>query len=130
MAALSEANESSELKKAVSQDAINFMRGIMDECTHLANFSVPVDPSLAYFVTASRDGYVPKTGRMSVTQLWKGCNHRDLANDGHVSAILFKSDVFRKAIAESLDFNAKKYFGCDLFNSPFNEAAQTKHSTS
>lgn len=130
MAALAHADKSSELKKSISQDAINFMRGIMDECTHLANFSAPVDPSLAFFVTASRDGYVPKTGRMSVTQVWQGCHHRDLANDGHVSAILFKSDVFRKTIVESLDLHAKKYFGCDLFNSPINERAQTKHSTS
>ncbi|KAH7954935.1 hypothetical protein HPB49_023028 [Dermacentor silvarum] len=36
-------------------EALNFMRGIMDECTHLENFSRPVDPSLAVCVTATRD---------------------------------------------------------------------------
>lgn len=28
------------------REALQFMRGIMDECTHLSNFSVPFDTSL------------------------------------------------------------------------------------
>lgn len=28
------------------REALQFMRGIMDECTHLSNFSVPYDTSL------------------------------------------------------------------------------------
>ena len=34
-------------------EAYNFMRGIMDECTHLANFPVPVDPELVLSVQVS-----------------------------------------------------------------------------
>lgn len=125
MAALTQGKLTSSPSVSIKQDAINFMRGIMDECTHLGNFSPPVDPSLAFFVTASRDGYVPQSGSMPVTSLWKGCIHRNIPNYGHVSAILFKTDVFRKAIIDSLDLNASKYFGCSLFDSPFDNGTRT-----
>ena len=118
MAALTQGKLSDAPHASMKQDAINFMRGIMDECTHLGNFSPPVDPSLAFFVTASRDGYVPQSGSIPVTQLWSGCTHRNIPNYGHVSAILFKTDVFRKAITDSLHLNARKYYGCNLYDSP------------
>ena len=102
-------------KKSKKADTINFMRGIMDECTHLGNFSCPVDPSLAFVVTASRDGYVPQSGSIPLTDLWPGCTHVNIKDHGHVSAILFKGDVFRKAIADSMDLNARKYYGISLF---------------
>lgn len=37
------------------REALQFMRGIMDECTHLSNFSVPFDTSLIIgkYVTTS-----------------------------------------------------------------------------
>ena len=30
----------------IQNEAVYFMQGVMDECTHLGNFSVPLDPSL------------------------------------------------------------------------------------
>lgn len=95
------------------RDAIHFMRGIMDECTHLGNFSLPVDPELAFIVSAARDGYVPTVGTIPLTSLWKGCTHRTI-DTGHVAAILFKSDVFRTAIFDSFELNAQKYYNCSL----------------
>ena len=44
------------VKDPPTWEALQFMRGVMDECTHLANFSIPVDPSLAIIVAAQNDG--------------------------------------------------------------------------
>jgi hypothetical protein len=107
-----EQKEKSNLRRKA--DTINFMRGIMDECTHLANFCRPVDPELAFIVTASRDGYVPQAGSIPLTDLWKGCTHRNIPDHGHVSAILFKGDVFRTAIRDSFDINCRKYYNTSL----------------
>lgn len=48
-----------EVKDTLTWEAVQFMRGVMDECTHLGNFTVPVDPSLIIIVAAENDGYVP-----------------------------------------------------------------------
>lgn len=45
-----------KVKDSLTWEAVQFMRGIMDECTHLGNFSVPVDPSLVIIVAAKNDG--------------------------------------------------------------------------
>lgn len=44
------------VKDVLTWEAVQFMRGIMDECTHLGNFSIPVDPSLVIIVAAKNDG--------------------------------------------------------------------------
>lgn len=45
------------------REALQFMRGMMDECTHLKNFSVPYDTSLITAVCAKDDAYVPREGK-------------------------------------------------------------------
>ncbi|KAK7066697.1 hypothetical protein SK128_016797 [Halocaridina rubra] len=45
-----------KIKDTLTWEAVQFMRGVMDECTHLGNFSVPVDPSLIIIVAAENDG--------------------------------------------------------------------------
>lgn len=100
--------------KKAREDTLNFMRGVMDECTHLGNFSKPVDPELAIIISALRDGYVPQQGLIPLTSLWQGAQRRSL-DCGHVAAILFNSDVFRKAIIDSLELNAQKYYNASLF---------------
>lgn len=110
-----EAEKKEKLNLRRKADTINFMRGIMDECTHLGNFSRPIDPELAFVVTASRDGYVPQVGSIPLTDLWAGCTHTNIPDHGHVSAILFKGDVFRTAIKDSFDLNCRKYYGTSLF---------------
>ncbi|MBN3280291.1 ABD18 protein, partial [Polyodon spathula] len=76
------------------QESLNFMKGVMDECTHIANFSVPVDPSLVIVVQAKEDAYIPRTGVRSLQEIWPGCEVRFL-NGGHISAYLFKQGLFR-----------------------------------
>ncbi|RWS23122.1 C4orf29-like protein [Leptotrombidium deliense] len=104
----------SKAKFRVKKDALNFMRGIMDECTHLGNFSVPVDPELAIIVTAMNDGYVPREGLIPLTTIWKGSSQRILQT-GHIAAILFNMHFFREAIKDALNLNAMKYYKTKLF---------------
>lgn len=77
-------------------EALNFMRGIMDECTHLRNFTSPVDPSLSIVVTAKHDAYIPRDGIESIGDLWKGCEIRNI-DAGHITAFLFNQCIFRYA---------------------------------
>lgn len=94
-----------------------------DECTHLDNFSKPVDPELAFIVSASRDGYIPRTGLIPLTTLWPGSTMRVL-DCGHVLAIVWHSNAFRKAIVDSLDLNARKYYGSSLLNCSSDETSK------
>ena len=82
--------------KTTLDNTLDFMRGIMDECTHLANFSVPVDPELAIIINATHDGYVPRQHVQPLTDIWPGSQVR-YVDGGHVSAILFNTNVFRYA---------------------------------
>ncbi|KAK7496534.1 hypothetical protein BaRGS_00012186 [Batillaria attramentaria] len=98
------------LSHTLQQVAVNFMVGVMDECTHLGNFSMPVDPRLIIIVTATQDAYVPRQGVIPLDQLWPGCEVRYLTNRGHIAAFLLNNDVFRKAIADSFDKQIKLYY--------------------
>ncbi|XP_073896541.1 protein ABHD18 isoform X9 [Macaca fascicularis] len=77
------------------KESLIFMKGVMDECTHVANFSVPVDPSLIIVVQAKEDAYIPRTGVRSLQEIWPGCEIRYLEG-GHISAYLFKQGLFRE----------------------------------
>jgi hypothetical protein len=48
----------------------------MDECTHLGNYSVPVDPELINIVTAEYDAYQPRKSIKPLDHLWPGSNIR------------------------------------------------------
>uniref|UniRef100_A0A1B6F594 Uncharacterized protein n=1 Tax=Cuerna arida TaxID=1464854 RepID=A0A1B6F594_9HEMI len=89
-------------------EALHFMRGIMDECTHLRNFSVPVDTSLIVSVCARDDGYVPREGVTNLTDIWPGAEVRYL-EAGHVSAFLLHQKFFRTAIIDAFNRLRKKY---------------------
>ena len=106
-----------KLTERTKRDVVDFMRGVMDECTHLGNFSRPVDPELASIISASWDGYVPQTNLIPLTELWPGSTHKVL-NCGHVAAIVWYLNVFRKAIVDSLELQAVKYYGTSLLNVP------------
>jgi hypothetical protein len=54
------------------RETLQFMRGMMDECTHLKNFSVPYDTSLIIAVCAKDDAYVPREGCSSLEDIWPG----------------------------------------------------------
>ncbi|KAF5906439.1 protein ABHD18 isoform X1, partial [Clarias magur] len=79
--------------RSLQRESLCFMKGVMDECTHIANFSVPVDPGLIIVVQAKEDAYVPRSGVRSLQEVWPGCEVRYL-NGGHVTAYLFKQAVF------------------------------------
>lgn len=76
------------------REALQFMRGVMDECTHLKNFSVPYDTSLAIAVCAKDDAYVPRKGCSSLEEIWPGVEVRYL-DAGHVSAYVLHQKLFR-----------------------------------
>ncbi|KAG9338580.1 hypothetical protein JZ751_025638, partial [Albula glossodonta] len=82
--------------RTLQRESLGFMKGVMDECTHIANFSVPVDPSLIIVVQAKEDAYIPRTGVRSLQEIWPGCEVRYL-NGGHISAYLFKQGLFSMA---------------------------------
>ncbi|CAH0562177.1 unnamed protein product [Brassicogethes aeneus] len=93
-----------EMKKR-DKEALWFMRGMMDECTHLKNFSVPVDTSLIISVCANDDGYVPRTGISRLEDIWPGATVK-YVESGHVGAYIFHRKLFRDSIVEA--FNKAK----------------------
>jgi len=80
---------------------LHFMRGVMDECTHLGNFSCPVDTSLIIVVAAKSDAYVPRDRVLSLEDLWPGAEVRYIET-GHIAAYLFKQSVFRSVLCQFL----------------------------
>ncbi|XP_070769108.1 protein ABHD18 [Enoplosus armatus] len=95
-------------RPSLHRESISFMKGVMDECTHMANFSVPVDTGLIIVVQAKEDAYIPRTGVLSLQEIWPGCEVRYL-NGGHISAYLFKQNVFRQAIYDAFNRFCLKY---------------------
>jgi len=102
-------NDSNPTKDSLHREAIQFMRGIMDEATHLKNYDVPYDPSLIIIVAAEMDAYQPREGIMALPDIWPGSEIRYIKHAGHVSSYLFKQDVFRQAIYDAIDKISEKY---------------------
>ncbi len=94
---------------SLHREAVQFMRGIMDECTHLKNYSVPFDPSLIHIVVAENDGYQPRDGIAALPEIWPGSKVKYIPGKGHVSSYLFKQDLFRQSIYDCLDSLLEKY---------------------
>lgn len=88
------------------REALQFMRGMMDECTHLKNFSVPHETSLIIAVCAKDDAYVPREGCTGLEEIWPGVEVRYL-DAGHVSAYVLHQKLFRSCIIEAFE-RAKK----------------------
>ena len=102
--------------------AKNFMRNLMDQFTHLGNYSPPMDPYLTQFLVATKDGYVPshandaflqrrkqRPGDNSVSisddmrTVWPGCSTIELRDCGHVGAYLFKQKEYTKVIWSNIE---------------------------
>ena len=94
--------------KWYEREALQFMRGIMDECTHLKNFSVPYDTSLIIAVAAKDDAYVPREGCSSLEEIWPGAEVRYL-DAGHISAYVLHQKLFRSCIIEAFERAKKKW---------------------
>ncbi|XP_048827158.1 protein ABHD18 isoform X1 [Brienomyrus brachyistius] len=108
------AAEQRQPHRSLQHESLGFMKGVMDECTHIANFSVPVDPSLVIVVQAKEDAYIPRSGVRSLQEIWPGCEVRYL-NGGHISAYLFKQGLFRRAIYDAYDRFIQKYSKYSIF---------------
>ena len=48
----------------------------MDECTHLGNYSLPIDTQLIEIVAAQYDAYQPRKSVQPLDQLWPGSRIR------------------------------------------------------
>ncbi|KAM8968782.1 protein ABHD18 isoform X2 [Sarcophilus harrisii] len=103
-----EKSKEEKRRSTLQKESLMFMKGVMDECTHVANFSVPVDPSLIIVVQAKEDAYIPRTGVRSLQEIWPGCEIRYLEG-GHISAYLFKQGLFRQAIYDAFERFLHKY---------------------
>lgn len=75
-------------------EALNFMRGIMDECTHLKNFKSPVDTDIVIAVCAMRDGYVPLNNMDKLEDVWPGSKVIYI-DTGHVAGFLLHRNTFK-----------------------------------
>merc|ERR1712026_621836 len=80
-------------RDGLHREAVHFMRGIMDECTHLKNYSVPFDPTLINIVVAEYDAYQPRDGILELPEIWPGSNIRYIAGKGHVSSSSFSNFI-------------------------------------
>jgi hypothetical protein len=83
----------SDMRKR-DKEAVWFMRGMMDEFTHLKNFSVPFDSSLIIAVCAKSDGYVPRVGVSKLDEIWPGATIK-YVDTGHVGAYIWHRKLFR-----------------------------------
>ncbi|CAB3220395.1 unnamed protein product [Arctia plantaginis] len=90
------------------REALQFMRGIMDECTHLSNFSVPYDTSLIIAVCAKHDAYVPRDDVGTLEEIWPGAEVR-YVDAGHVSAYILHQSLFRSCIKEAFERSKKRW---------------------
>ncbi|KAL3879984.1 hypothetical protein ACJMK2_032256 [Sinanodonta woodiana] len=100
------AEESSTI---LQQKAVDFMKGVMDECTHLGNFSIPVDTELIIIIAAKHDSYVPRDNVLNLSNLWPGSEVRYI-DTGHIMAFIFNHNVFRQAVVDSFKKQIKKYY--------------------
>lgn len=90
------------------KESLQFMRGMMDECTHLKNFSVPLDTSLIIAVCAKDDAYIPRKNCMSLEDIWPGAEIRYL-DAGHISAYVLHQKLFRNSIIEGFQRSKVKW---------------------
>nr|CAB3219655.1 uncharacterized protein C4orf29 homolog [Phallusia mammillata] len=101
-------NSAEKLDKARrQQETIQFMRGVMDQVTHLGNFSKPVDTSAVTFVVGKGDAYFPRSTLKPMDEVWPGCEIREF-DAGHVAGILMHYPDFVQAIIDTFDRVLKK----------------------
>ena len=53
-------------------DAVDALRAILDLSTHLHNYPTPLNTSLAKFLVAKEDLYIPRQHITSVEETWPG----------------------------------------------------------
>lgn len=75
----------------------------MEEFTNLANYPVPVDPTLVRSIVAEKDAYVLRIPDIpNLLDIWPGSKVQILPNKGHVEAYFAEHGLFRKTIIDVL----------------------------
>jgi hypothetical protein len=110
------------------KESLQFMRGMMDECTHLKNFTVPVDTELIIAVCAKDDAYIPREGCSSLEDIWPGAEVRYL-DAGHVSAYVLHQKLFRSSIIEAFERSKVKWRAANQGQNVTNYKAITEKPT-
>ncbi len=59
-------------KYHINNEIIEFMHLLMDECTHLLNYDVPVDKQLIKVISAKNDAYILRDGVNDFNSVWPG----------------------------------------------------------
>ena len=94
-------------------ETVSTLRAVLDTSTHLTHYPTPLHPSLARFVVAKRDLYIPRQSISSVEETWPGMSVCRLVpslkqtdnvltgcevkyvKGGHVSATLLQQQAFQ-----------------------------------
>ncbi|XP_078493728.1 protein ABHD18 [Ciona intestinalis] len=105
---LDEKDKISREERRRQRETVKFMRGVMDQVTHLGNFSPLVDPTMATLVVARGDAYFPKSNLTSMATVWPGCQIREI-NSGHVAGCLIHTSAFNRAIIGTFSRIISKY---------------------
>lgn len=102
-------NEPNKAKRTISEEVIEFMHLVMDDCTHLLNFDAPVDTSLVKIISANEDCYILRDGVNDFESIWPG-SQVEYIDKGHVSAFVSSQSQFRKTIIYMLDRLIEKHY--------------------
>ncbi|KAF2352350.1 Abhydrolase domain containing 18 [Trinorchestia longiramus] len=96
------------VKDPLTWEAVQFMRGIMDECTHVANFGRPTDPELIIIIQATKDAYEPSDTMTPLDQVWPGAELRTV-DAGHIEAFVLHHQLFREAVRDAFLKTYERY---------------------
>ncbi|XP_056010431.1 protein ABHD18-like isoform X2 [Ostrea edulis] len=97
--------------KSLDVEILDFMWEMMDEFTHLGNYSTPVDPSMIISIVAESDAYIPRDNVTNLQDLWPGSRVKVIPG-GHVLSVVNGRQAFRSAIADCLEKNRTSYNIC------------------
>ena len=86
----------------------DFLFDILEQTTHLGNYSPLVDPELATVLVAAYDSYIPKNTDSLTEVVWPGASTVTL-DSGHIAAILKHRNDYIKAIVDTIDRYYLKY---------------------
>jgi len=100
-------NKLTEKEKSMIE-IYEFMHLLMDECTHLLNYSIPVDTNLIRVISAKDDAYVLRDGVNDFNSIWPG-SEVEYVDKGHVSAFVLLQNKFRQTIMMMLNKLLDKY---------------------
>ena len=89
-------NITADNKQSIGSDkrrleTVSFMRKLMDEFTHLQNYSVPVsNGKFATFVIATNDAYYPQLKLKPMDEVWPDCQVGEVNQIFNLSIYLLK----------------------------------------